>query len=637
MGATTVASTEARPATGARHRAGADPGPAPPGRHVRRRDLPARGLAARGLAARAALVAVALPLIVALVALHQRRWYPVVDFAQFEMRLRDVGTARTPLVGTVGRLYGYGQRGNHPGPLDFYLLAPVYRAAGASPWAMQVAMAVNYVTTGALALWIVGRRGGTRLVLAFGAVLVLVVQGFGAATVATPWNPYVAVPWWLVLLVGTWSAVEGDAPVLPVTVLAGSICLQSHLEYLALTAVLVAAGLGATVLAGRRQRGTPERRGRWMAAAVAVGVVTWLPPLVQQVRGEPGNLALIASHIAGSRGRGVGPGAALQVLLAHLDVTRFVAGRVADPSVTDLTHLDGAAGRGAVLLLGWAATAVLAGRTGSPARRLHGVVGVTLAVGWAGLAGMTGPIPFWLGLWAPATAAVMLVAAAWTIAPRADRWAPRAPLVALVALLAVTSAAATADARRATANGVKLSERLAMLVEPTVAALERGDVPGGGRDGRYLVTWNDPVDLGLHGYGLVNELDRLGFTTGLGPAEAASVTPHRTLAAGEYTGVIHLAVGDDIARWRGLPGAVEVVYVDHRTPAQVAEVEHLQQAVEWELRAAGRDDVADHLTRVSYVTLDPTLPGDALRDLSRLVTIGLPTAVFVGPPDLALR
>ncbi|HEX6569840.1 MAG TPA: hypothetical protein VF015_11765, partial [Acidimicrobiales bacterium] len=162
------------------------------------------------------LAAVALPLVVALAALHGPHWFPVLDHAEFELRLRDVGTRHTPLVGTVGRLYGYGQQGNHPGPLGFYLLAPVYRLVGASPWAMQVAMAADYVAAAALALWIVARRGGPRLVLAFGAVAVLVVQGLGADTVANPWNPYVAVAWWLAFVVAVWSAVDGDAPLLPV-------------------------------------------------------------------------------------------------------------------------------------------------------------------------------------------------------------------------------------------------------------------------------------------------------------------------------------------------------------------------------------------------------------------------------------
>jgi hypothetical protein len=82
----------------------------------------------------AALVAavVSLPVLVAAVAVHSPRWYPPVDLAQIELRVRDVGLAHPPLVGLGGRIVGYGTQGSHPGPMSFYLLAPVYRLLGSS-------------------------------------------------------------------------------------------------------------------------------------------------------------------------------------------------------------------------------------------------------------------------------------------------------------------------------------------------------------------------------------------------------------------------------------------------------------------------------------------------------------------------
>ena len=46
----------------------------------------------------------ALPLVVALVALRHPHWYPLLDMAQTEIRVRDVTSAHPPLIGLAGRI-----------------------------------------------------------------------------------------------------------------------------------------------------------------------------------------------------------------------------------------------------------------------------------------------------------------------------------------------------------------------------------------------------------------------------------------------------------------------------------------------------------------------------------------------------
>ncbi|MEI2422374.1 hypothetical protein V6O07_18990, partial [Arthrospira platensis SPKY2] len=75
-----------------------------------------------------------LPLIVAIIVLRWRPWYPVLDLAMTEFRVRDVGSRRTPLIGLPGRIGNFPDQGSHPGPISFYLLAPFYRIGGSSPW-----------------------------------------------------------------------------------------------------------------------------------------------------------------------------------------------------------------------------------------------------------------------------------------------------------------------------------------------------------------------------------------------------------------------------------------------------------------------------------------------------------------------
>ena len=73
------------PATG-------DPGAAP--------DRPVRSWSQRRVLVWGGLFAlVALPLVVAAVALRRPPWYPALDMAMTELRLRDVGTRHTPLIG----------------------------------------------------------------------------------------------------------------------------------------------------------------------------------------------------------------------------------------------------------------------------------------------------------------------------------------------------------------------------------------------------------------------------------------------------------------------------------------------------------------------------------------------------------
>src|SRR4051812_2043925 len=63
------------------------------------------------------------PIVVALVVLHSPRWYPLLDWAQTEIRIRDVASGHPPLIGLAGRIGPFGANGgSHPGPISFYVL-----------------------------------------------------------------------------------------------------------------------------------------------------------------------------------------------------------------------------------------------------------------------------------------------------------------------------------------------------------------------------------------------------------------------------------------------------------------------------------------------------------------------------------
>lgn len=385
----------------------------------------------------ALLVAViGLPLVVAVIALHGTRWFPVLDLAMTEVRVRDVGGAHTPLIGLPGRIGTLAQQGSHPGPLSFYALAPAYRLFGSSSWALQAATAALNLVAVSVSLVLAHRRGGTRLLLAVAVVLAFLVRGYGVGTLTEPWNPYLPLLWWVVVLLAAWSVVCGDFVVLPVAVFAASFCAQTHLPYLGLSL-----GLGA------------------------------------------------------------------------------------------------------------------------------------LAV----------------------------------------------------------------DARNAKPPAPGLSSVLADLMPKTEQALLDHQGTATGRDGRYSVTWSDALYIGSQGYGIVLELERQGFTAGVPSYARVPMTTHRVVEPADATAVIHLSTGFKVDEWRAKPGAVEVGFIDPRSPEQQAEFARLRGEAIQMLHAAGLDDIVPHV--------DDNLFGAAIDDrlttpenqliqerLQRMLDLGLPTAIFLAPP-----
>ena len=142
-------------------------------------------------------LAVLAPMAVAAAAQHDARWHPVFDLAMTELRVRDVGGAHTPLIGLQGRI---GASGSHPGPISFYLLAPIYRLLGSSAFALQVSTVAFHGAAALTALVVAARRRDPRVVVVVGAVLLLLIQGYGLSSLIEPWNPYLPTLWFVAFL-----------------------------------------------------------------------------------------------------------------------------------------------------------------------------------------------------------------------------------------------------------------------------------------------------------------------------------------------------------------------------------------------------------------------------------------------------
>jgi hypothetical protein len=589
------------------------------------------------------------PLAVAVGVLRHPRWYPLLDMAMTELRLRDVGTRDTPLIGLPGRMEALGERGSHPGPISFWALAPFYRLFGSTAWAMQAAAATLNVLAVGLTLWIAHRRAGVRLAVGVAAVLVLVMRLYGPEKLTEAWNPYMPMLWWIVFLLAVWSVLCDDLPMLPIAVFAGTFAAQTHIPYTVLVGGVGAAA--ATILVvgfiRRMDTATRQRALRWGGVSLALFVTLWTPPVIDELTNDPGNITIIRESFSNPDEDPVGVGSeAFRFWFGHMNPVELLN----PPSIGvtfEVSPLPGAIFFGV-----WALGAVAAWRARRrhpDLARLHLVVAVALAFGLLSITRILGLPWFYLMLWGWGITALMLVALVWTaVVLYRDRTPSRErdqawlrPGIALVAVATVIAATAfTYDAAHTPMQAPRENDAVAYLAPATVEALRSGDLPGGGEDGRYLVRWDqDALSIGSQGYAIFLELERQGFDVGATDAyHASGATPQRVLQPEDATAALHYVVGaEQIDVWRDYPDAVLVDRFEPRTDQQIQRFEQLHDEVRTDLLVAGLDDVAELVDdRLFMVQIHPDLPPELLPKVVEMIELSLPAAVFITPPHVTV-
>ncbi|MCU1357129.1 MAG: hypothetical protein JWM89_2547 [Acidimicrobiales bacterium] len=263
----------------------------------RLRDLDRRG---RIGAAVVALLLVLIPFVAA--AVNHGRWIPQGDDALIEMRARDVGTSRNPLVGQPSTSGSYGERAEnvaHPGPIEFELLAPSVRLFGPTTGFLLVTASLVAACL-VVSAWAVFRQVGPRGGSLAAVLLALGCFSAGAAGVVEPISSNIGRFPLLAGAVLVWALLCGDLRLAPLAVVVWSFAAQQHLSVLPAGAVV--AGVGLVGAAWWVVRGDPDgglsRRAQlgWLGGAVGAGIVVWSPVLWQQLTGHPGNLSALASY-----------------------------------------------------------------------------------------------------------------------------------------------------------------------------------------------------------------------------------------------------------------------------------------------------------------------------------------------------
>ena len=232
-----------------------------------------------------------LPLFIAaivLIVVVRNSYAPSSDHALIEMHVRDVGH-HPVLVGLYSR-----DDWSHPGPMLFYLIAPFYWLTRSSSIGLNLgALAINAASIAGMG-FVALRRGGTTMLLCTLLGCSLLMRTTGADFLRDPWNTYVTVLPFALLVFLVWSMVCGDLWAVPVGMFVASFLAQTHVGFVVLALPLFAFGVvWLTVAVLRSSDGSRGRFVRVGAGSVVLGVVLWSPVIVDSVVHRPSNATRI--------------------------------------------------------------------------------------------------------------------------------------------------------------------------------------------------------------------------------------------------------------------------------------------------------------------------------------------------------
>lgn len=241
------------------------------------------------------LVALASILAIAAIVRAMEHYFAEGDQALLAIYTRLALDGRL-LVGAYSRYHWH-----HPGPFYFYLQAPLYWLTGQHLHSLAWTASLINLCSVWLVLSRLKRRGGFGVFVAGGLLLLLYVLQTKPFLVSS-WNPYVVLlPLAALIVVCADFASNVRLGAVPLIVLLASFITQTHAGHIPCVGALV---LTSLVLHLRlRHRGHAQLvHGRtsdrlYLLVSAAVLAVVWAPPVVDNVRGDPGNLTFLVHYL----------------------------------------------------------------------------------------------------------------------------------------------------------------------------------------------------------------------------------------------------------------------------------------------------------------------------------------------------
>ncbi|HEX4492563.1 MAG TPA: hypothetical protein VH914_15250 [Acidimicrobiia bacterium] len=288
------------------------------------------------LVAAAVLALLLVPFAVALARGFADGIVPRGDAANVATRALDVFSHHPPLTGLPSTSQMYGDRisTDHPGPIEFYFLAAPLRVLGMTAGPLLTAAAINAACV-LLAAWTVFRRLGSRAALWATVLLLAALWSTGTVILTDTVSSNMVLFPTLAAATLAWAVADGDVRLLPLTALVASYAAQQHLSGTLVVAALVAVALAAVVVDTTRRRRSGDADAtvlllRWSAAAAVVAAVAWVPVVIDELTGHPGNLTAIVRFARDGSRPAVGAGSAIDqvgraivppTVFAHTDTT----------------------------------------------------------------------------------------------------------------------------------------------------------------------------------------------------------------------------------------------------------------------------------------------------------------------------
>jgi hypothetical protein len=487
-----------------------------------------------------------LPVLVLAGRARFQNWLPVGDVATIGLRVAEVGSSHTPLVGPYSH-FGW----SHPGPLLFELLAIPSRAVGTGSNGLLLgALLVNGASIVIIATRLY-RYGGIALASLGVACFGLVSWSLGASWLWYPWNPNLSLLPFAALLVVTWTTARNLDSDPPLLALLASFIAQTHVAYLPFAVVLVPIALVGRVRRVAPEVGTPRLPGpsRRSAVRALTGVIlaaAWLPPTIDALAHGGGNVHDLVTFWLGDH-PGMGIADAFRIVCLELSPRAPWLG------FHEPTFIGAVAPRGfpvpLALIALLAATAVARRTKDRLALRSCLVTLASIGVGTVSIARIVGLAYPYLLFSTRVLGASSWLVAAWTLLralehadrARARRIASAVAAVAGIAVIAMLTATSVSagigpHAERAT------STRLARIIDAVDGSI--GDDPGTIRVESEPSFAGSTVKAGLllhlveRGVAVRTDAsDRLRFGTHVANADRADHQLRVTAGSREFEGV----------------------------------------------------------------------------------------------------
>lgn len=195
------------------------------------RDLDTRGR----LAVLLLVLLLAVPYAAAVFGAIEVGWRPSNDDALIALQVHDVLAGEWPLLGqpSTAEHYAGSEIVRHPGPIQFYLFAPLVALVGAGSGLLVGAAAVNLGAV-LVAAWVIFRRAGPRVALLGALVLSLLAWAQGPVQLVDPISSNMGGIALVGLVALVWAVVDGDVRLLPLLAFAFAFVAQQHLAVLSL-------------------------------------------------------------------------------------------------------------------------------------------------------------------------------------------------------------------------------------------------------------------------------------------------------------------------------------------------------------------------------------------------------------------